>query len=213
MRVTALAALAARAPVGHAAADRTLLDLQADPHGAVRATVAAGLAHRGGAEGTAALQRLVQDADGRVAAAALDGLVAREDPQAFEAGRRLATDPDPLRWSLRLSALRSLARLPGEPRTTPLLVAAARSERNPHVRGASLHLLHGRDDLPPDVAFRVLGEALWDASYEVRSQAALALGAWPAADIAPLLDARESLEADADVLEALRAARRAESDS
>jgi HEAT repeat protein len=135
--------------------------------------------------------------------------VQRHDPQAFAIGRSLATDPDPLRGSLRADALRALAHLADEPGVAPLLVAAARADVDSNVRITALRALRGRSDPPTAVQLSLLGEALWDQSYTVRAAAARELSRWPAELAAPLLSARAELEPDPTVLRALRAPRHA----
>ena len=206
VRTTALAALAARAPEGHGPTLALLLDLSRDEDARVRAVAAQGLADRGGDEALATLLELAEDPNGEVAAAAVDALVTRGEPGAFAVGRRLYDEADPLRWRLRAALLVALARLPDEPRVAPLLVAAARSDRTPAVRATALLLLRGRADPPPDVTFRLCGEALWDVSHHVRAAAAQALADWPASLSSPLLLARLRIESDPEVLSALEAA-------
>ncbi len=134
----------------------------------------------------------------------------RNDSARFALGLPLATDKDPLRWALRTSALRALAKLPDE----AARVAAAGGgggapTPRPRVRSAMLGLLHGRADLPPDVAFRVIGEALWDGSFTVPRRRRRALGAWPKSLADPLLAARGEIELDATVRQALAQPRHA----
>ena len=151
------------------------------------------------------LHDAVEDANASVAGAALGALVERELPGAFTMlAERFARTPD-VEWRLRRTIVDLAARM-GDDRAFPFLVGAARGDTETRVRARALSHLARRSDPHAEVAYRLLCEALHDASHHVRGAAARGLGLRGDARALPHLRARRQIEIDPTVLGALRGA-------